>query len=158
VLAVVVVLAALVAVGVVLAFPPGPGGRSETSDYHLDEKSFDGAALRTVEKRIGVKLPAGARGLHLLYEGSGVDPAFIAKIEVPAKSAKAFATKLAALPNGGLTSIDNPMTGQVTWWNPVKANVQVERLFDPTGRGDGLHLLLCSEGQRRVLYVMWVQI
>jgi len=130
----------------------------------LDATTFGAAALRKVEKRIGVKLPAGSRGLHLLRREGGppaADPAFIAKIDIPAKSAAAFATRLSALPGpvgGGTTGIDWPGIGQVGWWQPVKANVLAERLFDPTGRGDGLHLLLCREGEKRALYVMWVQL
>src|SRR5690349_6629525 len=53
-------------------------------DYTLTEANFTSNALTVVEKHSLLKLPDKSRGLNMIYDGSRGDPAFVAKIGIPA--------------------------------------------------------------------------
>ena len=132
----------------------GCGDRT-TRGYHLNEKSFDAQALRMVEDSIGFGLPKGTRGLHMFYVGSSIDPAFVAKVEIPTSEWETTVAKIQGLegiPHAGDNDVYNSLTGQVKWWSPTNRTV-FKRYYR-------VHCLVgvwcCKEDAASVLYLEWV--
>jgi hypothetical protein len=124
------------------------------TDYFLDESTFDHATVEMVQKDIGLRLPAGSRGLNMFYQGSTLDPAFVAQIEIPASAADELASRIKKIREAG--TISESLSKKVTWWNPAVGAVLVDRQSDPNG--DYLHLVLSREKERVVLYVEWCKV
>ncbi len=131
------------------------GDRIAQGDYHLDQASFTIDALKMVEQRTGLTLPAGSRGLNMFYQGSYVDPSFIAKIEIPASSQESLAKKIALIPNKD-GYLSGSLTTKVDWWNPFEGIILTEGQVSL--QMDYVHIVLCEEKGRWLLYVEWVKI
>jgi len=123
-------------------------------DYELDEKTFTPAHLKMIEQKIGVSLPAGARGLDMYNAQAQIDPAFIAIIQIPDSSSGDFIRELSEI-QGETVSVTNYLVNRVTWWHPSTAKMRVDRRFFRKPSGDFVELLMCDENGRHVLYVDW---
>ena len=51
-------------------------------DYELDANTFTAEKFALIEQRTGITIPADSHGINMFYEGSQIDPAFVAKIEI----------------------------------------------------------------------------
>lgn len=129
------------------------GCGSADRDYELNEQSFTAKAKTMVEQETGIILPPGSRGLDFFYQGSSIDPSFIAKIQIPNGAKEEFSERIEQLPKRD-GSVVNSLTKRVTWWKPTTANV--ERLFDRNM--NCVHLILCEENSHCMLYVEWIKI
>ena len=126
-----------------------------TSDRHLDEDSFDAAALAIVQRHTGIQLPDGSRGLKMFYQGSTLNPAFVAKIQIPVASGDELAGRLEKIQSQNAT-VSGALTSKVTWWNPSSGVMRVQRQFTPGG--DHVLAILIQEKDRLVLYLEWMSI
>lgn len=124
-------------------------------DYHLDEESFDAESLKMVEQRTGLTLPAGSRGLNMFYQGSQIDPSFVAKIEIPAYSQEVLIKQIEQIHNED-GSVTGSLTEKVTWWNPSELTIQVERQFSLDM--NYVRIIFCEENERCILYLEWIKI
>ena len=123
-------------------------------DYSLDEKSFDADTLKMIEQRTGIQLPSDAQGLNMFYQGSQIDPSFIAKIKIPQSSREAIARQIKEIPNKD-GSVSGSLAEKVNWWTPSKSTIHTERQF--TVDMNYVHAILCQENGRWILYVEWIK-
>jgi len=126
-----------------------------TTDRKLDQTTFDAAALALVQKETGVQLPRGSRGLNMFYQGSTLDPSFVAKIQVPDSSGDALAGRIKKIRSDN-TTVGGSLTEKVTWWNPTNGTILVQRQHSPGG--DFVRVILVQEKDRLVLYLEWIKI
>ncbi len=108
-----------------------------------------------VEKKTGFALPSGSRGLNLYYSGSEIDPAFVAKIEVPVASGEQFVKQLEQIPIHADWKSVNPLSQRVSWWKPTKTSILIERTFIIGSTAAFVHALVCKEEARWIFYVEW---
>ena len=125
------------------------------SDRILDESTFDAATLAMVQQDTGIALPDGSRGLYMFYQGSTLDPSFVAKIQIPSATGDDLARRLEQLPNqDGM--VNGSLTEKVTWWNPSGGIVRVQRQYNPNG--NYLRAILTQENDLLALYLEWIKI
>ncbi len=125
-----------------------------TTDYHLDENTFDNKTLEMIQKNMGMTLPDKSRGLHLFWKGYAVDPAFVAKVEIPEAAQDEVRNKLENIQNHD-GSVTGSLTDKVTWWKPSGVE-KVTRQF--LHDGNYVFILFCKEGDRYVIYIEWIKI
>lgn len=94
-------------------------------DYELGSANFGADTLLMVEKDMGLKLPAGAKGLNFYYKAP-IDPAFIAKIEIPSDEKDGIVKQLSALPNKP-TNSSGGLSERISWWTPTVGRVIQDR-------------------------------
>ncbi len=121
-----------------------------SADYTLAETNFTKDALTVVETHSRLKLPDKSRGLNMVYEGSRGDPAFVAKIEIPADAVDTVKRQIEKRANEDYNPI-GALSEKVPWWNPAQLKVVVERKY--TVNSSYVHVMLCNESQQVVLFV-----
>lgn len=121
--------------------------------YELDSKSFDTKTLQRIQSDIGINLPAGARGLNFYYTPP-IDPAYIAKIEIPPSSKDDLIKMLSVIENDNNIHSTETMGTKVRWWIPkgVKPLMDRQRFV---GTGNYLHVMLTEEDAKIILYIEW---
>jgi hypothetical protein len=119
----------------------------------LDGKSFDSKTLQRIQSDTGITFPAGVRGLNFHYKPP-VDPAYIAKIEMPRSSKEDVIKTLSVIQNDENLHVTESMGTKVHWWIPkgVKPLVDRQKLV---GTGNYLHVVLTEEAGRVILYLEW---
>jgi len=125
----------------------------DAQQYELDSKSFDSRTLQRIQSDTGIALPPGARGLNFYYKPP-IDPALIAKIEIPQNSTADLIKTLSAIENDGNIHNMETMGTKVTWWIPKGTKPLVDRQRF-TGPGNYLHVILTEDGEKVVLYIEW---
>jgi uncharacterized lipoprotein len=123
--------------------------------FELDERSFDADALAMVQQDTGIVLPKGSRGLHFRYKPP-VDPAFIAKLEIPASAREEMIHKIEAIKKQDIGRRADSLWAGVSWWPPPVAGA----IAETRGLRDGndVWLVLSEENERLVLsieFVVW---
>jgi hypothetical protein len=126
-------------------------------DYSCDERTFDAKQLAMVEKCTTIALPPGSRGLNLMYDGSHVDPSFIAKIEIPPSSEEAMIKQLERIPYEEI-GVSGSMTEKAAWWNPSPSTTIMTRVSETIVRFVLVRVWLCKENGRVVLYLEWIHL
>jgi hypothetical protein len=121
-------------------------------DYTLGESTFDDKALQTVSRVSGLQLPEGTRGLNMVYLGSGIDDALIAKLQIPASHAFQLTTQIKALSGRTTSAIESLAQGKA-WWNQDALDIKVHRQLDV--KNDYLEVILGQEGSTWILLVKW---
>jgi hypothetical protein len=121
-------------------------------DYELGSKDFGPDTMLKVEKEIGLKLPAGTRGLNFYYKAP-MDPAFIAKIEIPSDAKDDLVKQLSALPNKSI-QISGGLYERVSWWTPTAENVLQYREFED-GNFVYKRAILTEKDGNLLLYLYW---
>jgi hypothetical protein len=122
-------------------------------NYTLDQKSFTPEKLKMVEQSTGVALPAGSKGLNMVYKGEPVDPYFVANIEIPENSHDELRGRIGQIRNEEIHVSGSPTT-RFSWWKVSKETTRIERQFH--AKPDYyVHLVLCEESGRWILYVEW---
>ncbi len=130
-------------------------GRGFSKDYQLDENSFDINSLKMIEQRTGIKLPESSRGLRLFYQGSHIDPSFIAKIEIPISRREELIKVIEQYPIK-MGMVKGSLTEKVDWWIPPGVTIQIDRQF--TLDGNYVHMIFCKEKDQWILYIEWIKI
>jgi hypothetical protein len=126
------------------------------SGYERSEKTFDAKSFRMVEEKTELTFPAGSRGLNFYYRRA-IDPAFHAKIEIPATAHEAFENQIAHIKNQDSYHLgESEIEKKLAWWNPDIKTVQVQRIY--FNSGGPVQLRLCKEGDRWILYAQWFTI
>lgn len=120
-------------------------------DYGLDASTFDAKAMKRVEGLTGLNLPPGSKGLHMYCWESGIDPAMIAKVEIPAEAVPKLAGQIETLQSSDY-SIASPPKDHA-WWNPSAMKIRIQRSVFESGRG--LRIILGEENGRWMLLVWW---
>jgi hypothetical protein len=120
-------------------------------DFELDERSFGRDTIRMIERDSGITLPADARGLNFFYKAP-IDPAFAAKIEIPAGSRSNVLARLSELKMEQI-HVSGPLGPRFKWWTPAQAKVVIERQEMRTEAY--FHAILTEEGDRIILYLEW---
>jgi len=129
------------------------GSNFSNADYNLDEKSFTTESLKLIEEHTSISLPVGSRGLHMFYQESQcVDPSFVAKVEIPEASKDLLIKQIEGIQNIDFKLV-NQLAKQVKWWEPSNALIYIERKF--TSKTGNVHILVCYEHERWVIYVEW---
>lgn len=102
-----------------------------------------------------LKLPPEAKGLNLFYQGSGIDDALVAKIQIPASDIPALTSQIEALANHSDTaSLSFPEAA--TWWRPDQLKVKVHREIRTNADTYAQFTLGEADGQW-YLYIQWFQ-
>jgi hypothetical protein len=127
-------------------------GCERRRDYSLDEKSFDANVLRDIEKRTGIALPPGSRGLHLFYQGSQIDRSFVGKIEIPAVSEPVVRRSIENIRNEDGV-IRGSLADKVSWWRPGLLTEPIVRQF--TVGSSRVRAFVGKENGQSVLYLDW---
>jgi hypothetical protein len=122
-------------------------------DYTLDASNFDAKAMETVEQCSGLSMPSGARGLNMFYQGSGIDDAFVAKIQIPQENVMAVAQQIEHL-SGTSASASESLTNGLTWWNPESMTIKTQRELRIDS--DFLRVILGQEKNAWILLVQWI--
>jgi hypothetical protein len=126
----------------------GRGFRS----YELDRTSFDTKTLQMIQSDTGIALPAGARGLNFYYKPP-IDPAYIAKIEIPLNFKEDMIKMLSAIKNDDNIHASESLGAKLSWRMPKSAKVVVER--QTFVGGNYLHATLTEEDAAVILYIEW---
>jgi hypothetical protein len=121
--------------------------------YELDSKSFDSKTLQRIQSDTGIVLPVGARGLNFYYTPP-IDPAYIAKIEIPRSSKDDLIKKLSAIKNDDNLHVFTTLGTKVHWWIPKGTKPVMDRQRQ-VGTGNYLHVILTEEDGRVILYIEW---
>jgi hypothetical protein len=124
-----------------------------TRDYELGSADFGADTLLMVEKEMGLRLPAGARGLNFYYKAP-IDPAFIAKIEIPSDAKDDMAKQVSALPNKPVNS-SGGLAERISWWIPTAGKVLHDREFIDDSNGQFRRAVLTDEDGICLLYLDW---
>jgi hypothetical protein len=125
----------------------------EYRTYELDRTSFDVNTLQRIQSDTGIVLPAGARGLNFYYKPP-IDPAYIAKIEIPPSSKEDVIKMLSAIKNDENIHTTESLGAKVRWWIPKGAKVLVDRQNFHTG--NYLHVTLTEDDTLVILYIEWL--
>jgi hypothetical protein len=93
------------------------------------------------------------RGLHFRYKPP-VDPAFIARLEIPAGAREEMIKKIEAIQKQDMGRRADSLWAGVSWWPPAVARAIAETrgLHD----GNDVWLVLTEENERLVLSVEFV--
>jgi hypothetical protein len=127
---------------------------SYSSDYNLDSQSFKADSIKLVESKTGLVLPKGTRGLNMFYRGSQIDPSFAAKVEIPSEAEPAMNLEITKITNQEI-NVSRPLFKTLSWWNISDSTILAERqYYGPNGYY--VHIILCSENKKCILYVEWV--
>lgn len=121
--------------------------------FELDQTTFDADAMKMIRDDTGLVIPEGARGLNFAYKPP-IDPAFLARIEIPAESRQSVETQLAALRENRVKSIGGLAT-KIPWWQPTQGKVIVDKEVFYPSNGRALHAILTIEGESLILYIDW---
>ncbi len=129
----------------------GLGCDRRIRSYELDRTTFDAKTLQMIQADTGIALPAGARGLNFHYEPP-IDPAYVARIEIPASSKDDVIRMLSAIELNEV-HVSESLGTKVRWWIPR----DVKRLVDRQAfvRSNYLHVVLTEEGGALILYIEW---
>lgn len=121
--------------------------------FELDQSTFDAGAMEMIRKDTGFSISEGARGLNFAYKPP-VDPAFVARIEIPSEDRESIEKQLAAL-KGNRIEVRGGLADKIKWWRPMQGRVIVDKLvFDPEN-GTTLHGVLSIEAENLILYIDW---
>lgn len=124
-----------------------------SSDYELGSADFRADTLLMVEKEMRLKLPPGAKGLNFYYKAP-IDPAFIAKIEIPPEAKDDMAKQVSALPNKPVKS-SGGLTQRISWWTPTAGKVLQDRDFFDESNGQSRRAVFTEEHGIYFLYLDW---
>ena len=91
----------------------------------------------------------------MFYQGSTLDPSFVAKIQIPDSSGDGLAARIKKIRDEKGT-VSNSLTGKVAWWTPSSGRIRVQRQFNPAG--NYVRVILSKEAGRLVLYLEWIKI
>jgi hypothetical protein len=121
--------------------------------YELDSGSFDSKTLQRIQSDTGIVLPVGARGLNFYYKPP-IDPAYIAKIEIPLKSKEDVIKTLSVIENDDNLHTTESLGTKVRWWIPKGAKTLMDRQRF-VGTGNYLHVMLTEDDTTVILYIEW---
>ena len=124
-----------------------------TSDYELGSADFGAETLHMVEKDMGLKLPTGAKGLNFYYKAP-IDPAFIAKIEIPSDAKEGIEKQLLAFPNKPFNS-SGGLSERILWWTPTEGRVIHDRMFFDASNGQSRRAILTEKDGNMFLFLDW---
>ncbi len=105
-----------------------------------------------VQSDTGIILPANAKGLNFYYKAP-IDPAYVAKIEIPKDSKENVIKTLSAIKNDGNIHTVESLGAKVAWWIPKDVKVLVER--QTFVGGNYLHVTLTEEDAAIIFYIEW---
>lgn len=130
----------------------GSCGKS-TNDYELRSADFGADTLHMVEKEMGLKLPSGAKGVNFYYKAP-IDPAFLAKIEIPHDAKDDIDQQLSAFPDKPFKS-SGGLPDRITWWTPSDGRVVHDRKFFDDHTGQSRRVVLTEKDGKWFLYLDW---
>ena len=125
----------------------------DAREYQLDSRSFDLKTLQKIQSDTGITIPAGARGLNFYYKPP-IDPAYIAKIEIPLSSKEDAIKTISAISNDENLHVLDSLGSKVDWWIPKGAKTLLDRQRF-VGTGNYLHVMLTKENASVILYIEW---
>lgn len=121
-------------------------------DYTRDATSFTAEDIKTVETASRLKLPEGTRGLNMFYQGSGIDDALIAKLQIPGDRAADVAEAISAI-EGSQGSASESLAQGHAWWNEEQLQVKIHRSLNVDS--DFLEIILGQSDGEWILLVKW---
>ena len=121
--------------------------------FELDDRSFDRDAMAMIARDTGIHLPKGSRGLNLKYKPP-VDPAFIARVEIPQSDRDAVIKQIELIQSADVGSRGVSLWAGVKWWPPPGHGVVIERVGLPSG--NVVRACLVEEEGQLILYVEFV--
>jgi len=120
--------------------------------YAHDAQTFTSADLQMIATNIGVVLPSGTKGLRVVYDHySCIDPAFVAKLQVPAED-KTLARQIQGIKAQEI-HVSNALSERTSWWTPVLTGTSVDKQFHTADAY--ARVILCQENGASILYVEW---
>jgi hypothetical protein len=133
----------------------GCSDRKHDRQFELDELSFDGETMHTIESMSSFTIPQGSRGLNFAYKPP-VDPGFAARLEIPALSRESVMKQIEGI-EGQATVASGAPPLHVTWWLSKRENVLAEKqAFNGSGKSSKTgyhHAILTKEGAKLILYL-----
>lgn len=137
-----------------LALSGCKSGLSFGDDVELSGAAFDHTKLAEITKLTGIHFPTGSKGLEYYYQGSGIDDALAAKVQIPADRVSELI--LNPVFSTGSNSKPSIQIGKSkTWWKIDGLTDRVDRTLNlPKARF--LEVTLGKEGSDTVLYLSWI--
>jgi hypothetical protein len=123
-------------------------------DVELSGSDFDAAKLGEISTRTGLQFPPSANGVGYFYQGSGIDDALAAKIEIPEVGIADF-MKNAVFTEGESAKPSIQIGAGKRWWNLDALTDRVDRKQNlPSAQF--LEVTCGREGEAFVVYVSWM--
>ncbi len=132
----------------------GCGDGSDSRYYHsfeLDESTFDAEAMQMIERDTGLDIPDNARGLNFAYKPP-IDPAFLARIEIPAESLELMKKQLDVLKEKKIGT-SGGLRERTPWWRPSQGTILIDKQVWDSSDGSLLHTVLATEDGKFILYI-----
>ncbi len=129
----------------------------DTTEYTLNEETFDSQAMEKIESETGIDLPEGSTGLSF-HHIPPVDPIVFARIRIPEEEVESLTRQLAVLDEDSFPP--GFASERCDWWPPDPGIVSMTRRNFSNGYHVELHLAR-EDGQeegRTVLYLMYFTI
>lgn len=106
-----------------------------------------------IESLSRIDLPEGTAGLAYLYDASGIDPWFEAKLKIPADKAQTLLKSL-ALQESFADSPDQATEEHQKWWRPEELSL----LDQGSTKNQNPHVdyFFGEQGADYILYIRWV--
>jgi hypothetical protein len=121
--------------------------------YELDKTNFDAKTLQKIQSDTGIALPVGARGFNFYYKPP-IDPAYIAKIEIPPSSKEELIQALSIIKNDENIHVTESLGTKVSWWIPKGTKTLLDRQSF-VGAGNYLRVVLVEEDKTVILFIEW---
>ena len=122
------------------------------SEYELDESSFGMDTIVRIEKKSGINLPEGSKGLKYHYIPP-IDPIVFAKIEIPAEARELMEIRVAELTYNATSFPKDFANDRCKWWPPSIENEVVAR--NAFNNGYYIEAYLIQEKERLILYLKY---
>lgn len=122
-------------------------------DYTLNALSFTDEHLKTIERVSHLTLPEGTRGLNMFYQGSGIDDALIAKLEIPEEKVLTIMNEIEMIKGTEGVASESIAVGH-DWWSENMMNIKLHRKLNV--RSDYLEMILGQEEDNWILLLKWV--
>lgn len=129
----------------------------DTTEYSLDEETFDSQAMEKIETESGIDLPEGSAGLSF-HHIPPVDPIVFARIWIPEEAVESLTRQLAVLDEDSFPP--GFASDRCDWWPPDPGIVSMTKRTLSNGYHVELHLAREDgpEEGRTVLYLMYFTI
>ena len=130
----------------------GCRGHRDSTEYTLDEKSFDAEAMAKIEQETGIDLPDGAKGLKF-HHIPPIDPIVFAKIKIPAAAQDSISRQIEALTLNGTDFPKDFANDRCEWWPSAFESVVLAK--QARSNGWYIELYLVKEGDDIILYIKY---
>jgi len=122
-----------------------------STEFELDEKTFDSDAMQMVRDDSDLVLPPQTRGLNFHYLPP-IDPEFVARLEIPKEAQTELLNQIATKKIDQTTFMDGGLPAKTAWWKLSQGQVLIDRQWLKDSHVFQ-RAVLVVEGDRLILYL-----